>query len=589
VEREIVKEKFWDKWILTNYAGAYSISTLSLTNTSRWDSLLSILRKKRYNLLGKLWDIAKINGKEYHLDTSDFGDVIHPDGFNYISQTKLERGYQIYYDLHGTQLIKEIYLDKKREFISIKYSAIGDSEVELNVVPLLQMRVAEELNKDKNANITVRKGDFVEISRGDLVIISNQAENFIPSNDTYFKFYYLEDDLNGYDSVENLYSPGYFQFKLNKEINIDFWVPGNTPQKDFSNLMGRPKGINQDIWNGADLFITQDNIIAGFPWFNYWSRDAFISIPGLLLVRGYLEHGKIIIENWMNLYPDGKIPNMIGGEIYPSDSPLWFIYSLKKYFDYTNDTGFIYRALDYTKHILDNYIEGYEGIKLDGYFIHSPPGRTWMDAQCDGKFITPREGKPIEVNSLWYNALKIFKEFMAKTNTKIPEEYDNLIAGFEENFQKKFVKGNKIKDIADPDDFSVRPNFLFAFSLPYNLLSNIRPFNALLGKLATPYGLRSLSSDDPRYIGIYAGSKCERDMAYHNGTVWPWLVGPYITALVRNNMDRNQLLSYFSPLLNLKYLPEIFDGNLPSIPRGAYAQAWSYAEILRALREDLKI
>lgn len=589
MEREFVRDKFWEKWIQTNSFGSFSISTLSLTNTSRWDSLLSILREKRFNLLGKLWDVVKVDGTEYILDTSDFGDVIHPQGYKYITQIKMDSGFQIFYDLHGVELIKEIQLSSKRDLVSVRYSAVGASRIELKVIPLMQMRLAETLNKQRDADIVVKKGEFVEVSRGNLILEMNQADNFIASPDTYYKFYYLEDDLNGYESTENLYSPGFFSFELGNDVKIDFWVPESNPAKELNKLMGKPRGINQNIWDGADLFITQNNIIAGLPWFDYWSRDAFISIPGLLLARGQLEHAKAIIENWMNLYPDGKIPNRIGGDIYPSDSPLWFIYSMKKYMDYTNDSGFLYRALEYIKGILDNYIQGYEGIKLDGYFIYSPPGRTWMDAQCDGKPITPRDGKPIEVNSLWYNALKSFKEFLTKTNSKMPEEYENLIAGFEENFKKEFIKGNKIKDVADPDDFSLRPNFIFAFSLPYNILSNIKPFNPLLNKLLTPYGLRSLSSDDPKYIGIYIGDKCERDLAYHNGSVWPWLIGPYITAMIRNNMDREQILSYFTPLFNLKYLPEIFDGNLPSIPRGAYAQAWSYAEIIRSMREDLKI
>ncbi len=586
-----LREKFWGKWIMANNFGTYSISTDSLTNTSRWDSLFSILLDKRYNLLGKLWDVLYVNNREYQLDTNDFGNVIHPEGYKLISQIRKNDSFEIYYNIGTSILKKSIKLSKNQNNLVVKYEFIGNDEADLKVIPLMQMREAQELNLETKGEIGVSiSEDIIYFRRKNLEIRSNRPQNFVPDAVSYYNFHYVEDEERGYDSKENLYSPGYFLFKDIHNIELEFWAGSGISIGDRpSELGGKPRLIPKHIWDGADLFVNNNNIIAGFPWFDYWSRDTFISLPGLVLVRGLFQTAKEILINWMRRYPEGKIPSKWNGDLYPSDSPLWFIYSVKKYMDYTNDSPFLYTVIEYIRKILDNYIAGYEGIKLDGYFVYSPPGRTWMDGNCDGKFITPREGKPIEVNALWYNSLKIFQEFLIKINQKMPEEYANLMAGFEEHFTNTFVRGNRIKDVVGEDDFSIRPNFLIASYLPYEYLGNLKPFIWMAEKLLTPYGLRTLSPEFPQFKGIYMGNQCDRDAAYHNGSVWPWLIGPYITSMVRNGSKPGDLAAYFSPVLNMQYIPEIFDGYLPGIPRGSYAQAWSYGEIIRAFKEDLKV
>jgi len=180
------------------------------------------------------------------------------------------------------------------------------------------------------------------------------------------------------------------------------------------------------------------------------------------------------------------------------------------------------------------------------------------------------------------------KFLCGKIGTEFPENLESVVPKVREKFHDKFLKGNSILDVADPDDYSVRPNSLLAFSLPYPLLDNFIEYRDYFEELVTPYGLRSLSRQDKRYVGRYEGDQFHRDSAYHNGSIWPWLVGPFITASVRGGADLKKLLSYFNKLYSMPIIPEIFDGDPPHAPKGCIIQAWSYAELIRAYFEDLR-
>ena len=211
-----------------------------------------------------------------------------------------------------------------------------------------------------------------------------------------------------------------------------------------------------------------------------------------------------------------------------------------------------------------------------------------MDAKTCSTIFTPRIGKPVEINALWYNALQTAKFLSAELNMNLQENTDAMIPEIKEKFREKFVKDDVILDVSEPDDYSIRPNNIFAFSLPFPVLDGFNEYKGMFDNLLTPYGLRSLSTEDKRYVGTYEGDQYRRDSAYHNGSVWPWLAGPYITASVRGGRDRRELISYFKNLLSLQYVPEIFDGDPPHRPKGCIVQAWSYAELIRAYFEDLR-
>lgn len=346
-------------------------------------------------------------------------------------------------------------------------------------------------------------------------------------------------------------------------------------------------------------------VIAGYHWFADWGRDTMIALPGLCLVSGRFGEARDILRRFIAAASKGMMPNRFPeGSDTPAynsvDSGLWFFVAVWKYFDYTWDVefvreeaipimldmlGWLEKGTRYNIHVDDDGLlyAGASGVQL-----------TWMDAKVGDEVFTPRRGKPVEVNALWYNALRITATLTAS------EELAARAAEVRRVFEEKFWNEATgcCFDVLSPADASLRPNQLLALSLPFPLFDSTRA-EAILAiceeHLLTPRGLRSLSNRDPRYRAALTGDQRSRDAAYHQGTVWSWLLGPYITALcrVRGSEGRTQartVLQTFAPHLReagVGTISEVFDGDAPHAPRGCIAQAWSVAEILRAIREDL--
>jgi len=590
--------KLLKEWIVANRNGYFSSSTISQANTRSYHGLYVTFEddQTRNVLLSKMWESIMVEGREYNIDTNYFGDVVHPKGYRYIFEYEDYPGPVFKYRIGEIILGKEILWDPNHNVLYIKYAFPEKIPDQFSVNPLLAFRKAGSMNTDANGISISRNNESLSFQKGGMKLSVNNANYFVENGIIYRNFTYSEERERGYGYREDLFSPGSFIFKGEKEIIFKFYREGEKTefQKSknafikFTSPTFKDSEIPERMQGISNFFITGENIIAGYHWFGAWSRDALISIPGLLLVRGRFDDAKKILSRFMKIYPDGKIRNYEGGDINPADSPLLFVYALKKYMDYSNDLPFIRSSINYLDTIMNNYIDGFDGIKMEDALISVPPGTTWMDARCDGTFITPRNGKPVEINALWFNALSSMKEFYFKLNIKPPESYDDVIAKVRTKFMEKFVEGNRIKDVVDPDDHSIRPNMLFAFSLPYPVMSNIRPFLDGIKELVTPYGIRTLSPSDRNFVSVYEGDQCARDRAYHNGTIWPWLIGPYITSAVRSGIRKDYLRSYFKDLMNRNYIPEIFDGFIPDDPKGCIIQAWSYAELIRAYIEDLR-
>jgi predicted glycogen debranching enzyme len=372
----------------------------------------------------------------------------------------------------------------------------------------------------------------------------------------------------------------------------------------------------------ADMFVvrgqsdTQRAIIAGYHWFDVWGRDSLISLPGLMLVTGRFEEAKKVFLTFKAHCKEGLIPNFIPdqpGEAVAynaADSALWYVNAVLQYLKYTGDFRFVQEHLWETlKTIVEKYVKGTAfniHMDNDGLISHDS-SLTWMDAVVDGQPVTPRAGKAVEVQALWYNALKTMK-FLAKRFKEEPaaESYESMAAKVKESFVEKFWNPEKsclfdvISETAKDD--SLRPNQIIAVALDFAMLDNAKNekiVDVVHHELLTPYGLRTLSRKDPRYVGIYAGDRRSRDRAYHNGTVWPWLLGPFATAFLKTKgyaeYRREYALSHFLLRLfseqlyraGVGVISEIFDGESPHAPRGCVAQAWSIAEPLRAYVEDI--
>jgi predicted glycogen debranching enzyme len=373
----------------------------------------------------------------------------------------------------------------------------------------------------------------------------------------------------------------------------------------------------------ADSFLVQRGahrtIIAGYPWFTDWGRDTFISLPGLCLVTGRYEHAWQIIQTFSSYISDGMVPNRFPDrsedpEYNSIDASLWFVYAVDRYLTYSDDATRV-RSIAWPaiKQILDGYRHGTRyGIHMDadGLIIGGTPGLqlTWMDVKIGDWVVTPRHGKPVEIQALWLRALDVGARLAVQFDerryaARCQTDRARGVASFREKFW--YDGGRYLYDTIDGpegDDASIRPNQVFAIALCDDLLTKGQAVQALhIAKdhLLTPVGLRTLSPTDVRYRPRYEGSPMERDRAYHQGTVWPFLLGPFVTAWLKTfghtEKTRTEVRAFLDGIEThlqeacLGQVSEVFDGSPPHRPRGCPAQAWSVAEPLRALVEDLGV
>lgn len=372
---------------------------------------------------------------------------------------------------------------------------------------------------------------------------------------------------------------------------------------------------------GTSMFIVkglkaeQRSVIAGYHWFEAWGRDTFVSLPGLMLITRSFEDAKKVFLNFKEHSKGGLIPNFVsdsaGEPAYNSvDATLWYVNAVLQYLKHSGDFGFVREQLwESMKAIFDSFRKGtvYDiHADDDGLLVHGPQ-LTWMDATVDGQPVTPRSGSAVEAQALWFNALRTLELLATKFNENDKaEEYSRMADLARRSFNERFWNPDEnclydtVKD--GGKDGSLRPNQIIAAALDFSMLDRDRlgkVVEAVQQRLLTPFGLMSLDRNDPMYRGICAGDRRSRDRAYHNGTVWPWLLGPFTTAFLKANERSEQareyaLNSFLLPLFtkwdsvgSFGTVNEIFDGDPPHRPRGCIAQAWSLAEPFRAYVEDV--
>jgi predicted glycogen debranching enzyme len=451
--------------------------------------------------------------------------------------------------------------------------------------------------------------------------------------------YYPREEERGENPLEDHFCPGYFEVLLEpgevKEFSFCASIEDLSPvychsgpdllEKERERLnrlldaSGLPDDFSRRLALSADSFIVRrrstgaKSIIAGYHWFNDWGRDTMIALPGLTLATGRYADAREILKTFARYCREGLIPNMfpdaMGEPLYNSvDASLWFFNAVHKYLQYTGDTAFVLKEIyPVLKDIAGWYIKGTRfNIKMDedGLILAGAPEMqlTWMDAKVDGWVVTPRQGKPVEISALWYNALVILEGLASVAGEAFPHR--GLSQKIKKSFEEKFWcrEGGYLYDVIDGEkaDAGFRPNQVIALALPHSPVDPQRA-GIILGRvwqeLYATYGLRSLSYYDPAYRGVYGGDRLSRDGAYHQGTAWSWLMGPFITAYRKAHRysaaSRKQAEYFISPFKDhlashgLGHISEIFDGNDPVVPRGCIAQAWGTAELLRAYVEDV--
>lgn len=390
--------------------------------------------------------------------------------------------------------------------------------------------------------------------------------------------------------------------------------------KESAERTEKLKRLSEYLWSTSKSFIVKrendkKSIIAGYHWFGDWGRDTMISLPGLTLIQGRFEEAREILLSYARYVSKGMIPNRFPDygempEYNTVDASLWYIHAVYQYLRFSNDLQTMCQLYGVLKEIIECYQKGTRyniHMDTDGLIYAGADGiqLTWMDAKVGDWVVTPRMGKAVEVNALWYNALKIMSFF--SQGMKLSGEcvrYNTLAQKVSESFNEAFWfhEGRYLYDYVDGEikNKAIRPNQVFAMSLPYSTLSRKRQeriMEVIKRHLLTPFGLRSLSPEDKDYLGRHLGNPYERDKSYHQGAVWAWLIGPYISAYAKVYADRKETRDDIERLLEPFYahlyeaglgtISEIFDGDFPHTPRGCISQAWSVAEILRVCFEHV--
>jgi predicted glycogen debranching enzyme len=620
------------EFIRSNRAGSYSSTTLVYCNTRKYHGLLIApienLDGDRHVLLSTFDETIIERELEFNLGIHKYqGDIYSPGGHKYVRDFTADPTPTIVYRVGGVVLVKECLLVEKEEQILIRYT-IKDSDVpvKLRFRPFLAFRNMHQLSKaNLYANtkaVLIPNGAKVRLYDGYPFLhmqFSTHAE-FIPAPDWYFGIEYNKELRRGYDYKEDLVVPGYFELDAKKGDVIIFAAGTarvNPDQLKRKYTVELAKRIPRDSFkhcliNSAQQFFIKRNkkteIIAGFPWFGCWGRDTFIALPGLTLAIGDVATCKDALDTQVARLKNGLFPN-VGGEDNPAfnsvDAPLWFFWALQQYTKAVKSYTAIWRSYNKAiKTILEAYRDGTSyNIRMqeNGLIYAGEPGKalTWMDAIVYGKPVTPRVGSPVEINALWYNAVMFALDLARRSKDEaFIKTWEHLPQKIHDSFLNKFWDPKKgyLADVVDQNntDWSIRPNQVIAVSMEYSMLApEIKKavLDVIERDLLTPRGLRTLSPTNQNYKGIYKGTQEQRDNAYHQGTVWPWLLEHFCEGYMNLHKESGlgfleRLINEFEPVmteLGIGTIPEIFDGDPPHRARGAISQAWSVAALLRII------
>jgi predicted glycogen debranching enzyme len=594
-------------------------------------------------LLSKLEETLVLGDWRIDLSTNEYNDAIHPEGYLLLSSFRLDPFPTWTFEVEGLRLEKTVFMPQGSNTVQVEYKLLqapaGPKPV-LELRPLVGFRDYHSTTHENGSlNTSIDSSPnlaSVQPYPGlPQLYFAHDADQLQEQGYWYKNFLYREERERGLDFQEDLFNPFVLSWQLSSERAAT--VIASTEQKDVrqagtireAELQRRQKlaasspvddPFVRALTVAADQFLARRGkdwtVIAGYPWFTDWGRDTMISLPGLTLFNGRSDIAKSILRNFARHTDMGMLPNRFldsgeEAEFNTVDATLWFFEAARAYAAATGDYDFLRQELySVFNQIIEFHIKGTRyNIKVaeNGLLNAGAPGAqlTWMDAKISDWVVTPRSGKPVEIQALWYNALRIMENLAARfDDEERRKQYSSLASLASWTFNLVFWNQDAgcLYDVVNggPPDGSIRPNQIFAVSLHHSMLSPERGravVETVERELLTPVGLRTLSSADPRYRSTYEGNQYSRDSAYHQGTVWPWLLGPFVSAYVRVNDGTAQSRARAHELLRgieqhlteagLGQISEIFDADPPHRPRGCFAQAWSVAEILRALCEDV--
>ncbi len=653
------------EWIITNGLGGYCSSTIIGANTRKYHGLLVAPLTppaRRHLILSKLDESIQTDGKKYNLYTNMCKNYIS-DGYKYLQSFKKDYIPVFEYEVAGINIKKSICMEYRKNTVVLVYEIKNnDKDSILTLAPIMNLRdfhtVTTNYEFDLRQNINKNKVKIVINRQSETPIYMNltNGKYIKHENDKFNNMYYIEEEKRGMAAEENLIVPGRYEIELapNEEKTITFVcsLEENIEEIDGKEIIKKEISRINKLIDKSNLLnseneelvktyiIASDNfvvyrpsfalytIIAGYPWFLDWGRDSLISFEGLLLLSNRYEIAKEVLLTYIRDIKFGLVPNGYSGydnrPLYNSvDSSLLLFEQIKKYIDYTGDDEFVKENFyDILVKIIYSYTQGINvdnnNIYLDKDFLivsgTETTQNTWMDAKIGNFAVTPRNGKAVEVNSMWYNALKIMEELTEKYfDKKFAKQYGNMAAKCKKSFNEKFYNKRRkcLYDVLG--DSKIRPNQLFSLSLSYQVVDPgseiaLNILDVVTKKLLNKYGLKTLAKNEENYVEIYEGNSVKRDMSYHQGITWPWLLGLYNNAF--ENVIKNTKLKTKKQELQDKYnefvqdvkntfitelengktvgsISELYDSKKPFESKGAFAQAWSVAEVFRIILKNL--
>ncbi|MCA1555278.1 MAG: amylo-alpha-1,6-glucosidase [Acidobacteria bacterium] len=635
------------EWLETNNLGGFASATITGANTRRYHGLLTAALRPptgRVVLLSKLEETLILDGQRFDLSTNVYQPgVVHPQGFQLQVNFRLDPFPVFTYQVGDFTVEKTIFMLQGENTTVVRYSvrSSGAQSASFEVRPLVAFRDYHSLQREA-LDIFLKaelKENLVSLFKQDdnsQLHLAHNAGQVSIEGDWYRHFEYAEERARGFDLHEDLFNPCLLLWQLGNETTCDIIASTEEHAAGDAALFEERererrrsmKPVGDDVYvqslvAAADQFLVRrsgnlSSVIAGYHWFTDWGRDTMISLIGLAFARQKFDTAREILLAFAAQMREGVIPNRFpDGDEEPEynnvDGTLWFVNAVGELVRRTNDIEFVREHL-YAR--LKEFIEWHErgtiySIHADGDGLLSAGQDdvqlTWMDAKIGDYVVTPRTGKAVEIQALWYNALRTIEEIATKLEDDRMRNHSRALAELARaSFHGQFWNetGRCLYDHINPagePDAAIRPNQIFALSLPHPIMTGTRALSiveTVERELLTPYGLRSLSPRDPDYRPRYEGDSYARDTAYHQGTVWAWLIGPFITAYLRVHkrspaslaQARDYLRTFREHLTEagVGQVSEIFDGDAPHMPRGCIAQAWSVAELLRCELEELK-
>ncbi len=638
------------EWMVANGRGGYAMASVTGLLTRRYHGLLVAAVKppiERFVLLAKLDATVSINGLTYELASNDYPETVHPRGYRLLERFAARPFPTWTWRLGDAVVEQTLCMARGEDTTFVRYRLIeGPDDVRLSIRPLCTSRHYHRLTNYKTMGPPTADvgADDVTFHWGGGRPPWRLSHNgrFKSKPDWYYDFVLGAEAARGLDSRQDLFMPGVVNATVKRGDGEGLVIAATTEKASWRDAgrafsaatetapLVRPGGkeFADDPLIGPLAAATSDfvvaraggsrTVIAGYPWFGDWGRDTFISLPGLCLVTGRFDDARDIIRGYVQYVDAGMIPNRFPPFNEPPgyntvDATLWYLHAIDRYLAYTDDWEFV---ADTMYPVITSILEAHEGgtrhgIGLcdDGLLTAGTEGLqlTWMDAKVNDWVVTPRIGKPVEINALWFNALRIGALFAERIGDRARgERWASVAEKCRASFNARFWNeaAGCLFDVVDVDhrsgvtDACVRPNQVFAVSLPYPVLDRSRwpsVVDVCRRLLWTPMGMRTLVPDDGDYCPRYSGDMAARDAAYHRGSVWPWLLGPFVTAFVRvrgegATAEARSLLAGLESHVSdagLGGISEVADGDPPHGPGGCPWQAWSVAEPLRALCEDI--